>query len=178
MRHQSIQSRVLRDVPLRRVNIWTFGPAFILNLLHGITTGCVFPALSLVPLAMSAVQCAFLEHPSLRPTGLGSSSILLTPRNIFITDALLSGSLFFCLLGSWINMSVMAYPGVGGVILGSYCTIFIMSSYAIHTVYGTLHIMHALSSHMCGCADCLARQRQEADAAQPLTEQETPEEQV
>lgn len=110
-------------VLLRRTTIFSFPAAFILLLIHGISAQLAFPALGLLPLAVSAFLGVFILNRD-RVAALGSPIQSLTPYNIFVSDIVIAASLLAFLIPSWI-MLTEAHPR-GLIVLGTYGTVFMM----------------------------------------------------
>lgn len=107
---------------LRQTTVYSFPPAFILLLIHGILAEAAFPALGLLPLAASAVLGLFILNRD-RVAALGSPVMSLSPHNIFVSDVALAISLLAFLIPSWI-MLPQAHRDL--IVLGTYGTVFMM----------------------------------------------------
>ncbi len=118
-----------RNIFLRRITFYAFFFSFLLSLAHGIGTSHVFPALGLIVLAGSSLQAAFLLHRG-SVVSLGSAVRGLTPRNVFYTDLVLATLYGLFLIASWVSLGdeggYRAYGDKSWVILGSYCTVFML----------------------------------------------------
>ncbi|OJD39882.1 nucleosome binding protein [Diplodia corticola] len=142
-------------VPLRRVTIFTFPPAFLLLLVHGIASNRPFPALGLLPLAGSAILgCLILYHD--RVVGSGSSIQRPTTSNIFFADVLLAIMLLAILIASWVTLTknLWRYDNGSLIILGTYCTVFLLVNFIIHAYFAGLQFLHMMTARSCNCAHC------------------------
>ncbi|CAN8103997.1 unnamed protein product [Discula destructiva] len=128
---------------LRRITIFTFLPALILFIVHGVRSKYAFPALGLVPLAASAFLGLLLLHRD-SVAGLGSPIQLLSASNVFFADTILAGSFLACLILTWIFLAEPWSTGV--VILGTYCSVFLMVSFGIHFYFAVGEALHIVTS--------------------------------
>lgn len=115
--HLTITTRTLRNLPF-----YTFPPAFIFLLAHGIATAEPFPALTLIPTAGSCLLSLAL--------GAGVLQRLHVPVDrqasvAFVVEALLA-VLYFCLLvPSWVSLDD-GRGWRGNPVLGTYATVPVM----------------------------------------------------
>lgn len=108
---------------LRRVTILSFAPAFFILLIHGISSGWAFPALGILPLAVSAVLGAMLLHRD-RVAALGSPVQALSPENIFYADTALAVWYIAFLIPTWVFLGRPWHRDT--IILGTYGSVFLM----------------------------------------------------
>jgi hypothetical protein len=108
---------------LRRITIYSFPPAFIMLLIHGIGTGVPFPALGLLPLAASALLGAIILYRE-RILGLGSPIQSLSEPNIFYSDVTIAVFMIAMLIPTWILLDNPWDRGM--IVLGTYGSVFMM----------------------------------------------------
>lgn len=123
MPHYSNNAGTSSTVMLRRITIFSFPPAFIMLLIHGISSSKPFPALGLLPLAASAVIGSMLLYRERVVAGLGSPVQPLSASNIFFADVLLALWHLGFLIPTWVSL-----PRQWGedAVLGTYCSVFLM----------------------------------------------------
>lgn len=119
----SHDSGVSSTVFLRRVTILLFPPAFLILLIHGVSSSWAFPALGILPLAVSAVLGALLLHRD-RVAALGSPVQALTPENIFYADTILVIWYLAFLIPTWVFLGRPSDEEI--IILGTYGSVFLM----------------------------------------------------
>lgn len=119
----SHDSGVSSTVFLRRVTILSFPPAFLILLIHGVSSSWAFPALGILPLAVSAVLGALLLHRD-RVAALGSPVQALTPENIFYADTTLVIWYLAFLIPTWVFLGRPSDEEI--IILGTYGSVFLM----------------------------------------------------
>lgn len=121
---------------LRRITILSFVPAFIILLIHGISSSWAFPALGILPLAVSALLGALLLHRD-RVAALGSPIQGLSSGNIFYADLALAIWYFAFLIPTWM---FLGRPWDGGlIILGTYGSVFLMVNLLVSLLSPRLH---------------------------------------
>ena len=128
MSNPSIDTFTDRTTRLRFATFYSFFLSFFLFLIHGVTSGSVFPALGFVVLACSTVQAASVLHRD-SIDSLGSAARGLKSRTIFYMDLVLATLYALCLFASWVSLSDGHDRGHGArsrVILGTYCTAFML----------------------------------------------------
>lgn len=108
---------------LRRITILSFLPAFLILLIHGVSSSWAFPALGILPLAVSAVLGALLLHRD-RVAALGSPVQALSPENILYADSALAVWYFAFLIPTWVFLGRPWDRGL--IILGTYGSVFLM----------------------------------------------------
>lgn len=113
---------------LRRITILSFVPAFIILLVHGISSSWAFPALGILPLAVSALLGSLLLHRD-RVAALGSPIQGLSPGNIFYADTALAIWYFAFLIPTWMFLSRPWDRGL--IILGTYGSVFLMVNLSV-----------------------------------------------
>lgn len=117
-------SRVNPTVLLRQINIFTLPPALVMCLIHGFASHYAFPALGILPLTGSAALGLMLLYRD-HVASFGSASLALSPTNIFFAD----GALAIWLLGFLIPTIIFLgapWEDPGMVILGTYCSVFLI----------------------------------------------------
>lgn len=117
---------------LRRVTILSFVPAFIILLIHGIASSWAFPALGILPLAVSTVLGALLLHRD-RVAALGSPIQALSPGNILYADAALAVWYFLFLIPTWVFLPRPSDEGL--IILGTYGSVFLIVNMSVSPIY-------------------------------------------
>lgn len=110
---------------IRKATVFTFPPAFIICLVHGLVSQIPVPALGLIPMFFSALLGAFLMYRD--QITFGGSPITLTKANVLFADLTLGVSLLVILILSWIFVPVHRYHG-GEVMLGTYATVPLMAN--------------------------------------------------
>lgn len=124
-------SGISSTVFLRRVTILSLPPAFIILLIHGVGSSWAFPALGILPLAVSAMFGALLLHRD-RVAALGSPIQALTPENIFYADSSLAIWYLAFLIPTW---AVLHRPWQHEmVILGTYGSVFLMINLSVSPI--------------------------------------------
>lgn len=128
---------------LRRVTILSFAPAFFVLLIHGISSGWAFPALGILPLAVSAVLGAMLLHRD-RVAALGSPVQALSPENIFYADTALAVWYIAFLIPTW---AFLGRPWRREtIILGTYGSVFLMVNLCVPLIYFHLFWLCSLTA--------------------------------
>ncbi|OHE91454.1 hypothetical protein CORC01_13226 [Colletotrichum orchidophilum] len=144
-------SSAARTVALRRLEIIAFPPAFVLLLAHGIASERAFPALGVLPLAASAVLGLFvLNRDAL--AAVGSPIQALSESNIFWADCLLTVFHLSLLIPSWILLTDTRHKPL--LVLGTYCTVFMMFDLSVHLYIVLPQAVHLLISRSCDCPHC------------------------
>lgn len=110
---------------LRKVTIFTFPPAFILCLIHGIISGQAVPALGLIPLFGSTVVGMFLMYRD--QITFAGSPISLTRAHVCACDFVIGVVLLIILIISWIV--VTKNWDRGAIMLGTYATVPLMMNW-------------------------------------------------
>lgn len=110
-------------VILRKITIYSFPPALIMLLIHGIGSSYAFPALGLLPLACSTLLGLLLLHRD-QVAAFGSPFQMLSPSNIFFADSSIAAFLLACLIPTWVFLDRPDDEGM--IILGTYCSVFLM----------------------------------------------------
>ncbi|KAK1640659.1 hypothetical protein BDP81DRAFT_458728 [Colletotrichum phormii] len=146
-------SSAARTVTLRRLEIIAFPPAFILLLAHGIASERAFPALGLLPLAASAVLGLFVLNRD-AVAAIGSPIQALSESNIFWADCLLAVFHLSFLIPSWILLTDSMRWEESLIVLGTYCTVFMMFDLGVHLYIVLPQAMHFLVSRSCDCPHC------------------------
>ncbi|KAK5162788.1 uncharacterized protein LTR77_011160 [Saxophila tyrrhenica] len=126
---------------LRLINLITFPPAFIMLLLHGILRGGSFPALALIPLAISALLALYLLNPN--AVTAGGSSITLAEGHVAVLDFALGVWLFVMCVCCWVEVPKNRYDGPQ-VMLGTYGSVWVMVNCAIHVYVAVLRLPEAI----------------------------------
>lgn len=124
-------SMVSSTVFLRRITILSFPPAFVILLIHGVGCSWAFPALGILPLAVSAVLGALLLHRD-RVAALGSPIQALSPENIFYADATLAAWYFAFLIPTWVLLHRPSEEEM--IILGTYGSVFLMVNWFVSLI--------------------------------------------
>lgn len=119
-------------VILRRITILSFAPAFFILLIHGVGSSWAFPALGILPLAVSAVLGALLLHRD-RVAALGSPIQALSPGNIFYADSALALWYFAFLIPTWVFLGRPSHEEY--IILGTYGSVFLMVNLSVSLIY-------------------------------------------
>lgn len=122
-------------VLLRRITILSFLPAFLILLIHGVKSSWAFPALGILPLAVSAVLGALLLHRD-RVAAVGSAIQALSPANIFYADTVLAVWYFAFLIPTWLFLGRPWDRGL--IILGTYGSVFLMVNLFVCLIYRCL----------------------------------------
>lgn len=117
---------------LRRITILSFLPAFFILLIHGVGSSWAFPALGILPLAVSAVLGALLLHRD-RVAALGSPIQSLSPGNIFYADSALALWYFAFLIPTWVFLGRPSDEEY--IILGTYGSVFLMVNLFVYLIY-------------------------------------------
>lgn len=113
-------SRLLRQIPIA-----IFPPALILFIPHGVASNEAFPALGLIPLAISTLLGLLLLYRD-KVAGTGSPIQMLSAVNILFADTIVCFLLLACLIPTWVNPGTRYQPSL--LVLGTYCTVFLMLS--------------------------------------------------
>lgn len=113
---------------LRLVTLITFPPAFIMLLIHGILGGGAFPAVALIPLAISALLALYLLNPN--AVTAGGSAITLADGHVVAIDLSLAIWLFVMCICSWINVPRWRHDR-GLVMLGTYGSVWVMVNWCV-----------------------------------------------
>lgn len=108
---------------LRKSTVFSFAPAFILCIIHGIVAEMAVPALGLIPMFFSSLLGAFLMYRD--QISFGGSPITLTRANILFADLALGTGLLLILILSWIFVPGWRSDG-GQVMVGTYATVPLM----------------------------------------------------
>lgn len=108
---------------LRHITVFTFPPAFIMLLIHGILFHRAFPALGILPHAASVVFGSMLLYRE-SVAALGSPIQALSASNIFFADVTLAIWYMGFLIPTWVLLSEMWREDA--IILGTYGTVFMM----------------------------------------------------
>ncbi|GKT93321.1 nucleosome binding protein [Colletotrichum tofieldiae] len=138
-------------VTLRRLEIFAFPPAFILLIAHGVASERAFPALGLLPLAASAVLAAFILNRD-AVAAIGSPIQSLSESNIFWADCLLAVFHLAFLIPSWALLTQPWHEPL--IVLGTYCTVFMMFDLGVHLFIALPQALHLLISRSCTCPHC------------------------
>ncbi|OCK98375.1 uncharacterized protein K441DRAFT_629401 [Cenococcum geophilum 1.58] len=116
---------------LRALTIFTFPPAFIMLLIHGITSSRFNPAMGLLPLsASSAFGAAILcneKECDCEPFSLIRSPILC------IMDLILGVGLLVALIATWVTLPY--HWNGSSVMLGTYGTNFLLINFLVHAYF-------------------------------------------
>lgn len=121
---------------LRRITILSFVPAFIILFVHGISSSWAFPALGILPLAVSAILGALLLHRD-RVAALGSPIQGLSPGNILYADSALAIWYLAFLIPTWVFLGRPSDEGL--IILGTYGSVFLMVNLLVSLLSLPLH---------------------------------------
>lgn len=124
-------SGVSSTVFLRRVTILSFPPAFLILLIHGVGSSWAFPALGILPLAVSALFGGLLLHRD-RVAALGSPIQALTPENVFYADSALAVWYLAFLIPTWVCLHRPWQSEM--VILGTYGSVFLMINLSVSLI--------------------------------------------
>ncbi|KAF2095903.1 hypothetical protein NA57DRAFT_78678 [Rhizodiscina lignyota] len=135
---------------LRKTTVFTFPPALILCVVHGIVAECAVPALGLIPLFASAVLGAFLMYRD--KIAFSGSPISLTRAHVCLSDFGLGVALIAILIPSWIFVP-QCWQHRGDIMLGTYATVPLMINFAIHVYFFAANGLCFLSIHE-GCPNC------------------------
>ena len=108
---------------LRKTTVFTFPPAFILCIIHGIVAECAVPALGLIPLFASAILGTFLMYRD--KIAFGGSPVSLTRAHVCLADFGIGFALMAILIPSWIVVP-QTYGNRGDIMLGTYATVPLM----------------------------------------------------
>lgn len=136
-------STMSSTVFLRRITILSFVPAFLILLIHGVSSSWAFPALGILPLAVSAVLGALLLHRD-RVAALGSPIQALSPENIFYADTALAVWYFAFLIPTWVFLGRPSDEEL--IILGTYGSVFLMVNLFVSLIYRRLLWLSLLTS--------------------------------
>jgi hypothetical protein len=109
---------------LRVISALGFPPTFLFLLLHGIFAEQVFPALVLVPMALSSLY-SFVLLSSKKKDG-SEQYAMSGSRAQFIVDFLLGFGLIAFLVPGWVCLASGWRMDVGDIMLGTYGTVFPM----------------------------------------------------
>lgn len=109
-------------VLLRRITIFTFPPAFFMLIIHGVGSHYAFPALGLLPHAVSVTFGSVLLYRD-QVLSSGSPIQALSPTNIFYVDVGLAAWYFAFLIPTWV---FLAKPREDMIVLGTYASVFMM----------------------------------------------------
>lgn len=110
-------------VLLRKITIFTFPPACIMLILHGVLSQFAFPALCVIPHAASAVLGLFLLYRD-RVASVGSPVQALSAKSIFFADTIIAGTFFVFLILTFVFIAKPYDRGL--VVLGTYSSLFMM----------------------------------------------------
>ncbi|ROW06772.1 hypothetical protein VMCG_04141 [Cytospora schulzeri] len=136
------QTTINSTVLLRRITVFSFPPAFIMLLIHGISSGNAFPALGILPHAASVVFGTLLLFRE-TVASFGSSVQALSAYNVFCADIALTIWYFGFLIPTWLLLDntwdVM-------IILGTYGSVFMMVNFAIHFYFAAAEALHIVTS--------------------------------
>ena len=108
---------------LRLASILSFPPAFIMLIIHGIVGGGPFPAVSIFPLAISALLALYLLKPNAVTTG--GNAFQLSRGPIAMIDLSLAIWLLTMCVLCWVNVPRYRYDG-GQIMLGTYGSVWVM----------------------------------------------------
>lgn len=111
-------------VLLRQINIFSLPPALVMFLIHGFGSHYAFPALGILPLTGSAALGLMLLYRD-RVASFGSASLALSPTNIFFADSALTLWLLGFLIPTIVFLGA-TWDDTGMVILGTYCSVFLI----------------------------------------------------
>ncbi|KAF2650562.1 hypothetical protein K491DRAFT_608527 [Lophiostoma macrostomum CBS 122681] len=160
---------------LRVVSALGFPPAFLFLLLHGIFDEQVFPALVLVPMALSSVYSFVLLSGKNKD---GSQQFAMTgTRTHFILEFSLGLGLIAFLIPGWISL---ASSWRGNVMLGTYGTVFPMANFAIHSYFVLRYVAEKYFFAKTYCPHCHygpfapTCQQKKTDEQEPLLDAEAP----
>ncbi|KAL1876977.1 hypothetical protein Daus18300_002585 [Diaporthe australafricana] len=139
----SNDSGVSSTVFLRRITILSFPPAFLILLIHGVNCRWAFPALGILPLAVSALLGALLLHRD-RVAALGSPIQALSADNIFYADTVLAIWYFAFLIPTWALLHRPSEEEM--IILGTYGSVFLMVNFGIHFYFAAAEALHIITT--------------------------------
>lgn len=137
---------------LRALTIFTFPPAFIMLLIHGITSSRFNPAMGLLPLsASSAFGAAILYNE--KECDCESSSLIRSPT-LYIMDLILGVGLLVALIATWVTLPHQ-WDG-SSVMLGTYGTNFLLINFLVHAYFVVQQLYELLSiiANRTSCPQC------------------------
>lgn len=108
---------------LRRISIFTFLPASILLVLHGVLSNYAFPALGMLPQAGSALLGSLLLYRD-QVMALGSPIRAVSSANIFFADFTLAVIYLSMLIPTFILLDQPRHDDM--IILGTYGSVFMI----------------------------------------------------
>ncbi|KAJ6782924.1 hypothetical protein PWT90_03076 [Aphanocladium album] len=137
-----------RALRLRRVAVWTFPLAAVLFTLHGLASSDCFPFLGLLPLAVSATHSAMKMYPVLRPGALRNLPVLWSPHTTVLLDTGMAFLHGLVLLISIVQITTAYHYNTGEVMLGAYCTVFLIVVGSIHGMYAMYYVLRFVNEFM------------------------------
>lgn len=108
---------------LRRLTIFTFFPASILLVIHGILSSFAFPALGTIPQAGSAVLGALLLYRN-QVALQGSPIRALSSTNIFFADSVLTVTFLAMIIPTFVLLAKPEHEEM--IVLGTYGSVFMI----------------------------------------------------
>jgi hypothetical protein len=109
---------------LRKVTVFTYPPAFILCLIHGIVSGCAVPALGLIPAFGSSLLGASLMYRD--KVTFGGSPVIIQRGHVCVCDFILAVGLLIILIISWVVVPHFNRYEGSQIMLGTYATVPLM----------------------------------------------------
>lgn len=113
---------------MRKLTIFSFGPAFFLCIIHGIIAEVAVPALGLLPQAASALLGAFLLYRD--QIAFAGSPVSLTRAHVCASDLGLAAFLLLILILSWADMANRWSRS--DIALGAYATVPLMLNWYVN----------------------------------------------
>lgn len=129
---------------LRRITVFSFPPAFIMLLIHGILFHNAFPTLGILPQAASVLLGSMLLYRE-SIAALGSPVQALSAANVFFADVTLAVWYMAFLIPTWILLSNM-WREEGAIILGTYGSVFMMVNFIIHFYFAAAEALHIVTT--------------------------------
>ncbi|KAF2841714.1 hypothetical protein M501DRAFT_1000993 [Patellaria atrata CBS 101060] len=135
------------DLALRKLNIYTFIPAFALNFAHVGVAHKAFPAIGLVPQLFSTLlSFIILHHHTVMARHASHSGVggkvskpksALLAGSIFAADLIIGLSILTCLFFAWFVGLKRGYywSEDHNLILGTYATMPLLVNFIVHTIF-------------------------------------------